>query len=1356
MATFSKFLKSIYRDGNDGKVFERFVKWFLKNDPEWSTQVDQVWLWDEWPERWGVDKGIDLVFKHRNGELWAVQAKCYASSTSIKKEDMDTFLSESSRKIISRRLLMASTDKIGANAREVCAGQEKPVIRFMLSDFEKAEVDYPSTYKNLQRIKKKPKPKPHDYQKDAIQTVARKFNKADRGQLIMACGTGKTFTTLWIKERLKSRCTLVLLPSLNLLAQTVREWTAASKSHLDVLCVCSDQSVGRRKNDDEVIQSVADAPFPVQSQPKEIAEFLKGDGDKVIFSTYQSSPLIEDVYKNRRLAPFDLVIADEAHRCASAGKSDSAFTTILNNKKIRATKRLFTTATPRVYSSRVTKAAEERGIEVFGMDDTTVFGEVFHTLSFGEAIKRNPPLLTDYRVIVVGVDDAMIAKWIENRELVASESGNVETDAENLAAQIGLLKAARDYDLKRLITFHGRVQSAEDFAADLEGARSIVKKRHLPKGTLKADFVSGTMPTHERQDKLRALKNSKSDQISILSNARCLSEGVDVPSLDGIAFIDPRSSDVDIIQAVGRAIRLSKNKSIGSIVIPVFIQDGDDAEEAIEKSDFKKIWWVINALKAHDGALANELDEIRTEMGRRNKKRVKSGGLIKLIFDVPTTVNTGFANALRTQLVEQTTASWNFWFGLLESFVRTKGHANPERRYKTPEGFALGSWVRKQRHYKDIPTISTPERKQRLESLPGWVWNPLDLAWEKAFRILSDFVELEGHASPANVYETPEGFKLGAWIGNQRRNRKVGRLSPHREQKLEALKGWVWDLIEARWEEGFRHLTEFVELEGHAVPPNDYKSADGFHLSVWVTSQRTYRRKGDLAPERVKKLETLEGWVWDPLEANWEEGFQHLTEFVEQEGHAAPPDRYKSADGFRLGSWVGNQRGDQKVGRLSPERGQKLEALKGWVWDLIEARWEEGFRHLTEFVELEGHAVPPSVYKSADGFRLGSWITNLRTYKRKDELSPERVTKIEALEGWVWHAFEAKWEEGFRHLTEFVEQEGHAAPRNGYKSADGYNLYNWVSSRRGDIRKGRLGPEKIKKLEALKGWVWDPHEANWEEGFRHLTEFAELEGHAAPPDRYKSADGYNLYNWVSKQRGDIRKGRLEPEKIKKLEALEGWVRDPLEARWEEGFRHLTDFVDLEGHAVPPNGYKSADGYNLYNWVSGQRQNIRKGRLGPEKIKKLEALEGWGLDNFEIQWHEAFQYLVKYAEAEGNARPPGSFETIDGFKLGQWTSVQRSNKEKLSSERLKLLESLDGWVWDVLEAQWEEGFKNLEAYVDTEGHASPPQNFKSWDGFRLGSWVSHQRNNQNNLNPERKQRLENLKGWLWNTGRYTAG
>ncbi len=278
----------------------------------------------------------------------------------------------------------------------------------------------------------------------------------------MACGTGKTFTTLWIKENLSAAATLVLLPSLGLLSQTLHEWTLATNQPFDVLCVCSDDTVSK-KGTDEIIHTVADLAFPVSSSVVEIRKFLKGDGVKVVFSTYQSSQLVADAQSDMSVPAFDLVVADEAHRCA--GKVGSDFSTVLNSDRIRATKRLFTTATPRTYSTDITKAAKDRGVEVIGMDDETVFGKVLYSLPFGKAIKRG--LLTDYRVVIIGVDNPTIAEWIQNRELLRTDSG-IENDAETLAAQIGLLKAFKDYDLKRVISFHSRVSRAESFTQDIQ------------------------------------------------------------------------------------------------------------------------------------------------------------------------------------------------------------------------------------------------------------------------------------------------------------------------------------------------------------------------------------------------------------------------------------------------------------------------------------------------------------------------------------------------------------------------------------------------------------------------------------------------------------------------------------------------------------------------------------------------------------------------------------------------------------------------------------------------------------------------------------------------------------------------
>jgi superfamily II DNA or RNA helicase len=984
MAYFSDFLATFDPDsGKRGKQFEHFVKWFLKNDPEWATQVQDVWLWDEYPGRWGPDCGIDLIFKSKIGKTWAVQAKCYSADHDISKNDVDTFLSESNRKQIDHRLLIATTDRLGANARQVLDAQEKSVVRYLLSHFESAAVEFPNSVHSLSSGKRKPPPEiDRLHQIEAVDAVLSGFQNANRGQLIMACRTGKTFVCLWVKEQLKSKRTLVLVPSLGLLSQILNEWTFAAQEPFNALCVCSDQTVSRR-DEDEAISLTGDLPFPVSNDVNEIADFLKSDRHQVIFSTYQSSPLIAEVQKHADAPCFDLVIADEAHRCA--GKSDTAFATALDDLLIKSDRRLFATATPRVYRASLKKAAEEFGVEVVDMNDEKSFGKRFHTLTFGEAI--NCEQLTDYRVLIVGVDNERVKEWIENRRLVATDTG-LATDARSLAGQIGLLKAIKDWDLRRLISFHSRVKGARIFSEDIVQAAEWLDDSHRPLGNLWAEHVSGEMPTIARRQKLKRLRNVGNGDIGLLSNARCLSEGVDVPALDGVAFVDPRSSEIDIIQSVGRAIRLSENKTMGTIVIPVFIGQTDNAKEALQANDFRPIWDVLEALKSHDERLSGELDRLRIELGSKRKRSVGTSDLTKIVFDLPTSVNDDFARSLRTYLVEQTTESWMFWYGVLEGFAKENGQCRVPQAYKTDDGYSLGRWVGKQRPAKNK---MDPDRRQRLEALPGWSWDLLSDLWEEGFAILKQFSDREGHCRVPRAHKTDDGYRLGSWIGTQRKAEDT--IDADRRQRLEALPGWSWNLKSDQWEEGFSRLKAFSERERHCRVPAHHLD-DGYRLGVWISVQRRTRYMMD--PHRRQRLEALPGWSWDLHTHRWEEKFSHLKAFSEREGHCRVAMKYTIDDGYQIGKWVTHQRAAKET--METDRRERLEALPGWSWNVISERWEEGFAHLKEFSEREGHCRVP--YKSDGGYRLGPWISEQRI--KKDKMNPDRRQRLEALPGWVW------------------------------------------------------------------------------------------------------------------------------------------------------------------------------------------------------------------------------------------------------------------------------------------------------------------------------------------------------------------
>jgi hypothetical protein len=706
-------------------------------------------------------------------------------------------------------------------------------------------------------------------------------------------------------------------------------------------------------------------------------------------------------------ATFNLVICDEAHRLT--GKTDADYATVLDNSKIVADKRLFMTATPRTYTPAAKSKAEDRGVEITSMDDETVYGPVLHKLSFGEAIKQD--LLSDYRVLIVGVTDPQVQDLIDRRELV-SVNDTVTTDARTLAAHIGLAKATKDYNLKRTISFHSRIKSADQFAQDHIKILDWLPDTHKPEGNTWTGTISGAMNTGERRRLLTQLKQDDQDRHALLTNARCLTEGVDVPSLDGVAFIDPRSSQVDIIQAVGRAIRKSANKEIGTIVLPVLIPTDADAEHALEDTAFKPIWAILNALKSHDEELAVELNTLRTELGRTG-----SVGRLpdRLVEDLAADIDwllPGFANMLGIAIVEHTTDSWSFFFELLLAYTEENSSRMPIN-HEVYQGHNLGNWVSAQRGLKKNCKLSKTKESQ-LNAIENWSWTPLDSQFEVQFINLKIYTQQHGTSLVPQSF-TDHG--LGRWVSKQRGFFRKGKLKPERVILFESLPGWAWEPKEEIKDEFVIAMTAFSEREGHCNVPQQHME-NGIPLGRRVANRRNEYKHKKLSADLVEYLESLPGWSWKLKtgprrnlineqsgkinidDQKWMENFEALKTYINRE-QSIEVEREHIEGGLKIGLWVNNQRVLKRRGKLPDHYKGLLETIPGWDWDPGRHKFNDWYILLKRFVDREGHSRVPQSHKE-EGRPLGSWITKIRSDKRSSLLLMEEISLLEALPYWVW------------------------------------------------------------------------------------------------------------------------------------------------------------------------------------------------------------------------------------------------------------------------------------------------------------------------------------------------------------------
>ena len=934
--TFSEFEERVSAlfDTNtkaQGDAFEIFVEAYLATQP--ILQCQETWLVGDIPveirEALNLpndSKGIDGVYRSMLDNIIPYQVKFRSNRPPLGFNEVAPFLGITEK--ATDRLLITNCDAIAIDV------QNRTGIRSLRGvDFDQLTEEDFTIIENW--LKQKPKRRqpltPDPYQVEALTNIANHLKVNDRGTVVMACGTGKTLIALWAVEQSKAKSILVLVPSLTLLQQTLEEWSVHNSWGKDFsyLCVCSDPSVNLRNDEIEIDPS--DVPFRIDTDPEIVRRYLAQDNGKtkIVFSTYQSSQVVSLATKGE--FEFDYAVFDEAHK--TTGSSGGRFALGLKDENISIKKRLFLTATPKHYKIKKSSQIENFNADDFvsaSMDDESIYGKRVHTLTFSEAATRE--IICPYKVVISLIDKQQVDDFSLKNGITLVEGDSVR--AKWVASQIAVSSAIKHTNATKVITFHSRVKTAREFASDdIFGIKKFVDN-------FEVFHVHGKQKSNERKDTISRFRKASR---SIITNAKCLTEGVDVPAVDMVAFVDPRHSKIDIVQAVGRAMRKPRggNKMMGYIVIPIFAENTNDEsiEKSIKTENYEDIALILNALLEIDNELFEFVQFLKEEKG---KNEVTNTSFFGEKFEIigPFINLEELAKVISINVLDQLGGTWNEWFGRLVKFKEQNGHCNVPQIYETSTEHKLGWWVTTQRRQK-LKSMLSENRVNRLNEI-GFIWTGIkgggkSNLWDDNFQSLLKFKEREGHLNVENGH-FEDGFNLSDWVKNQRRSKRGtgrGRLDEDRIKKLNGI-GFDWDPLKNNWDNYFNALEVFKKREGH-LNISENHIENGLKIRGWLNSQKHRKNLGKISTERILRLENL-GVAWSKLNTNkkkfvskgTELKFILLIKFKEREGHCEVPYSHREED-VNLGHWVNNLR--SKKDTLNLELMNRLNEI-GFAWSV--------------------------------------------------------------------------------------------------------------------------------------------------------------------------------------------------------------------------------------------------------------------------------------------------------------------------------------------------------------------------------------------------------------------------------------
>lgn len=1179
-----------------GDAFEVFTEAYLATQRKHDATI--VWPLNAVPTQTlqtlglaAKDYGVDGVFKTILGQFNAYQVKFRTNRKPLTWRELSTFMGLADSPQIYSRVLITNSDELPPVLNE-----RQGFFCIRGSDLDRLEAD---DFRAIEAwladaVFVTPKKTPLDHQIDALDALLPALEIHDRVSAIMACGTGKTLVALWVAEQRQASKILVLLPSLALLRQVLHEWLRETNLlSLAYLCVCSDQTVVDGL--DSIATAQSDLDFQVSTDTSSVRNFLDAPfgGTKVIFSTYQSARVVGAAMQEGE--SFDLAVFDEAHK--TAGREGRNFGFALEDSNILIRKRLFLTATPRHYNPHQHDSEGDAQL-VFSMDRPEVYGPQAFRLTFAEAARRSPPIICGYKVIISVITSDMVTNELLSRGEVLVNGDLVR--ARQVANQIALRDAIEKYGAKKAFTFHRTVASASSFVAD--GSEGI--RTHLPE--FETFHVNGTMPTALREQVMRDFRGASR---AVMSNARCLTEGVDVPAVDLVAFLSPRRSRVDIVQATGRAMRISPGtgKTTGYVLVPLYVEQSanESVEAAVSRSSFEEVWDVLHSLQEQDDVLADLIRQMGEQKGRgkgfddsRFADRVDIVGLSIGLDELRT--------AVTTRCFESLFSSWDTYFGKLCAFKERFGHSNVETLWE--EDISLARWVTAQRTRRGKGALSD-EQIARLDSI-GFVWNwqehSADENWHRWLEKLTQFKEQFGHCNTSTYAGDPA---LARWVVAQRVQRKKGNLSNDQIRKLSDL-GLVWDFqaqkAQETWMKWYGELEAYVREHGDPHVPRTYHNSK---LGSWVWIQRQ-RRKGtskrghkqDLMTEDQFNLLDNLGFAWDARDEKWTAKLEALKEFHAQYGHSNPNLILGAHD--KLAQWAQRQRQSYAEKTLEAERVAALTELGfDWEYEAIDHQWEQMYQMLCEFNKEHGHSEVPVIWNGSR--TLAVWLGRQRQRRKAQSLTSDQIQRLDNL-SINWQIRErGRWEDRFDDLKRFHAKYGHCNVPFGYKDVP--KLGAFVNVMRTQKSKGKLAEERIQKLESI-GFKWAVSDVKnaeiWEVRFNELLEYKARFGDCDVPNHWE--ENPQLGHWVNHQRGYKRRHEIPQDRQSRLDGIGfNWSPGKKLTDWDVRFQELVTYHKQFGSFKVPAGWPENPA--LAAWVRNQRHLLSAEKLSPERADLLHSI-----------------------------------------------------------------------------------------------------------------------------------------------------